>query len=316
MEPTSGRAKIRGRLISLLEVGVGFHPELTGRENIFLNGALLGMKKHEIRAKFDEILNFSEIGHFLDTPVKRYSSGMYMKLAFAVAAHLEPEILIVDEALAVGDAQFQKKCLSKLEDISKEEGRTVIFVSHNIEAIRTLCTEGLFLENGNLISHGDIKTVAETYINSFSPGIIEFIPNRDKPVYFNDIQLNAPEVRFGDDMFIRCGVFCGSFVGKAFTIGLGIFNLMDVRIASVVLTGDCPLAKGLNNFVIKVPIKAIVPGDYKLAIAISYDDGMEMQDVVMGYPLFTILSDVRNSDLFAKWHDSWGSTVLEGSTFV
>src|SRR5450631_526224 len=138
-EPTSGRITIRGRVASLLEVGTGFHPELTGRENVFLNGAILGMSKAEIKSKFDEIVAFAEIEKFLDTPVKHYSSGMYVRLAFAVAAHLEPEILIVDEVLAVGDAEFQKKCLGKMQSVSEQDGRTVLFVSHNMQAIRQMC---------------------------------------------------------------------------------------------------------------------------------------------------------------------------------
>jgi lipopolysaccharide transport system ATP-binding protein len=147
-EPTTGSIKIKGRVASLLEVGTGFHPELTGRENIFLNGAILGMGKEEIKRKFDEIVAFAEVEKFLDTPVKRYSSGMYVRLAFAVAAHLEPEILIVDEVLAVGDAQFQKKCLGKMEDVAEKEGRTVLFVSHNMAAISSLCSKALVLRSG------------------------------------------------------------------------------------------------------------------------------------------------------------------------
>ena len=153
-EPTTGTVKVKGRIASLLEVGTGFHPELTGRENIFLNGIILGMKRSEIKSKFDEIVAFSEIEKFLDTPVKRYSSGMYMRLAFAVAAHLDPEILLVDEVLAVGDAQFQKKCLSKMEDINKS-GRTILFVSHNMEAIRSLCNKGIILSDGKLHKYAD-----------------------------------------------------------------------------------------------------------------------------------------------------------------
>jgi lipopolysaccharide transport system ATP-binding protein len=147
-EPTTGSIKIKGRVASLLEVGTGFHPELTGRENIFLNGAILGMGKEEIKRKFDEIVAFAEVEKFLDTPVKRYSSGMYVRLAFAVAAHLEPEILIVDEVLAVGDTQFQKKCLGKMEDVAEKEGRTVLFVSHNMAAISSLCSKALVLRSG------------------------------------------------------------------------------------------------------------------------------------------------------------------------
>ena len=150
-EPTSGRVRIRGRVASLLEVGTGFHPELTGRENIFLNGAILGMSKAEITRKFDEIVAFAEVERFLDTPVKHYSSGMYVRLAFAVAAHLEPEILIVDEVLAVGDAQFQKKCLGKMESAGSE-GRTVLFVSHNMVAIKSLCSTGIVLNKGKIFT--------------------------------------------------------------------------------------------------------------------------------------------------------------------
>ena len=161
-EPTRGRIEIDGRVASLLEVGTGFHPELTGRENIFLNGAILGMHRAEIRRKFDEIVAFAEVEKFLDTPVKRYSSGMYMRLAFAVAAHLEPEILVVDEVLAVGDAQFQKKCLGKMKDVS-QSGRTVLFVSHNMDAISRLCASCLYLVKGKLAMIGETRQVIKAY---------------------------------------------------------------------------------------------------------------------------------------------------------
>jgi lipopolysaccharide transport system ATP-binding protein len=161
-EPTAGRIAIRGRVASLLEVGTGFHPELSGRENIFLNGAILGMGRSEIRKNFDEIVAFAEVERFLDTPVKRYSSGMYVRLAFAVAAHLEPEILIVDEVLAVGDLAFQRKCLGKIENIG-QQGRTVLFVSHNMATIRRLCTKAIMLEQGTLHSQGSVHDVIENY---------------------------------------------------------------------------------------------------------------------------------------------------------
>jgi len=161
-EPTSGRIHIKGRVASLLEVGTGFHPELTGRENVFLNGAILGMHRAEIKRKFDEIVAFAEVEKFLDTPVKRYSSGMYVRLAFAVAAHLEPEILIVDEVLAVGDAEFQKKCLGKMQDVSKG-GRTVLFVSHNMGAMLNLCTRGVALNCGKIAFNGRIEEAVDFY---------------------------------------------------------------------------------------------------------------------------------------------------------
>jgi lipopolysaccharide transport system ATP-binding protein len=175
-EPTTGRVRIRGRVSSLLEVGTGFHPELTGRENIFLNGAILGMTRQEIKGRFDEIVAFAELEKFLDTPVKRYSSGMYVRLAFAVAAHLEPEILIVDEVLAVGDAEFQKKCLGKMEDVAKE-GRTVLFVSHNMGAIQSLCQETMLLYEGEVLCRGGSRQVIERYISLFSPDKPEVLPD-------------------------------------------------------------------------------------------------------------------------------------------
>lgn len=168
-EPTKGRITLRGRIASLLEVGTGFHPELTGRENIFLNGAILGMKRWEIQAKFDEIVEFSEVENFLDTPVKRYSSGMFVRLAFAVAAHLEPEILLIDEVLAVGDAGFQQKCLGKMSDIAALGGRTVFFVSHNLGAIRSLCTRAVLIEDGTAKMTGQPEDVIAQYLASSHP---------------------------------------------------------------------------------------------------------------------------------------------------
>jgi len=162
-EPTEGRVVLRGRVASLLEVGTGFHPELTGRENIYLNGAILGMTRAEIRRKFDEIVAFAEVEKFLDTPVKRYSSGMYVRLAFAVAAHLEPEILVVDEVLAVGDAEFQRKCIGKMQDIATGDGRTVFFVSHNLPAIASLCTSAMCLNDGKIVQIGQPSAVCASY---------------------------------------------------------------------------------------------------------------------------------------------------------
>jgi lipopolysaccharide transport system ATP-binding protein len=163
--PTTGRIKIKGRIASLLEVGTGFHPDLTGKENMYLNGHILGMTKREIDSKFDEIVEFSGVEKYLDTPVKRYSSGMRVRLAFAVAAHLEPEILIIDEVLAVGDAEFQAKCLGKMNDVSKNEGRTILFVSHNMAAVETLCTQAILMENGRLIARDDTKRITSMYFN-------------------------------------------------------------------------------------------------------------------------------------------------------
>ncbi|WP_426275575.1 ABC transporter ATP-binding protein [Chryseobacterium sp. S-02] len=192
-KPTTGKIYTNGRIASLLEVGTGFHPEMTGRENVFLNGAILGMTRKEITRKFDEIVDFSGVERYIDTPVKRYSSGMYVRLAFAVAAHLESEILIVDEVLAVGDAEFQKKCLGKMGDVSKGEGRTILFVSHNMLAIKKLCNKGILLEKGLLKHSAEINDVISIYTHNAESE--EIIPNSNKEIYLKDFKSYAKNDR-------------------------------------------------------------------------------------------------------------------------
>ncbi len=190
--PSTGNLKVKGRIASLLEVGTGFHQELTGRENIYLNGSILGMSKKEITGKFDEIVDFSGVETYIDTPVKRYSSGMYVRLAFAVAAHLEPEILIVDEVLAVGDAEFQKKCLGKMQEVSSRDGRTILFVSHNMGAISSLCTSAILLEKGLLKSSGSTDNIISQYLtteNSLKP--FQEFEDQDTEVYFKKIAIHS-----------------------------------------------------------------------------------------------------------------------------
>lgn len=189
--PTTGEIKIHGNVGSLLEVGTGFHPELTGRENIFLNGAILGMKRSEIARKFDEIVAFAEVEQFLDTPVKYYSSGMYVRLAFSVAAHMEPDILIVDEVLAVGDAEFQKKCLGKMKDITEKEGRTILFVSHNINAVRQLCEKSILLERGSVVMFDTTEKVVDYYLNGNkeSNAVSEFNIQNGKDIRISNITI-------------------------------------------------------------------------------------------------------------------------------
>lgn len=211
--PTSGCVKIKGRIGSLLEVGTGFHPELTGRENIYMNGAILGMKKREIDRKLDEIIDFSGVEQFIDTPVKRYSSGMYVRLAFAVAAHLDPEILVVDEVLAVGDAEFQKKCLGKMDDVSKKEGRTVLFVSHNLDAIAQLCKDSILVEKGKVDVYGPVKEVICEYLKGTKKKTLTPIKERldrlgrgdarviDISVFNNDY-VATKSVKMGDDFHV------------------------------------------------------------------------------------------------------------------
>lgn len=210
-QPTKGKIEYSGRMASLLEVGTGFHGDLSGRENIYLNGSILGMTKHEIDRKFDEIVDFSEIEQFLDTPVKRYSSGMYVRLAFAVAAHLEPEILIIDEVLAVGDADFQRKCLGKMQDVSAE-GRTILFVSHNIASVISLCNKGLLLEHGRIKAEGDISSVINAYNYTGNKDSIGFF---DRPFYdeqehlISSVELLDKDLKtkrnfnFGDKIIIK-----------------------------------------------------------------------------------------------------------------
>lgn len=193
-QPTEGLIRLNGRVASLLEVGTGFHPELTGRENIFLNGAILGMRQKEIRQKFDAIVDFAEIEKFIDTPVKRYSSGMYVRLAFAVAAHLDPEILVIDEVLAVGDTRFQKKCLGKMEDVTRSHNRTILFVSHQLNTVRTLCPRSVLLQNGELIGDGDTLGILSDYegTDSISSGTIPIQRNPVENIWVEDLELQCP----------------------------------------------------------------------------------------------------------------------------
>ncbi|BAQ66184.1 ABC transporter ATP-binding protein [Geminocystis sp. NIES-3709] len=231
-EPTTGKISIKGRVASLLEVGTGFHPELTGRENIFLNGAILGMSRVEIKKKFDEIVAFAEVEKFLDTPVKRYSSGMYVRLAFAVAAHLEPEILIVDEVLAVGDAQFQKKCLGKMEDVAKNEGRTVLFVTHNMAAIHVLCNNGIFMNNGTPQFIGKVDKCLDEYFSSIESfnqeHTIKPLKPEKSPMWIESVTLlcnNKPNTKFltGDLISLKLS-YCSENLIREPKVGLIIYT--------------------------------------------------------------------------------------------
>ena len=209
VEPTRGRATLRGRVGSLLEVGTGFHPELTGRENIFLNGAILGMKKQEIMRKIDAIVDFSEVERYLDTPVKFYSSGMYVRLAFAIAAHLEPDILIVDEVLSVGDAAFQKKSLGRMRDATQDEGRTVLFVSHNMAAIESLCTRAVFLQNGRLLNIGGTTEVVREYLSSLTAHVSENLAERTDRQGNGGLRFTSISLRSGEDSQYLDTAQCG-----------------------------------------------------------------------------------------------------------
>ncbi len=276
-EPTQGRITITGRVASLLEVGTGFHPELSGRENIFLNGSILGMNRSEIQAKFDEIVAFSEVEKFLDTPVKRYSSGMYVRLAFAVAAHLEPEILIVDEVLAVGDAAFQKKCLGKMKDVAGQ-GRTILFVSHNMEAVQKLCTKGILLHQGKLIDQGPIDQVTQKYMEGGDTALAVYqIPLPKNPDdgygYVTRVQIEneagrpSTEIPVGANWQVRV-FYKLNKPAPHFVAGLGIVTLFDfaVRTSWSKPADSRPgeyEALFVNNDLM------LVTGQYKLVIGLS-----------------------------------------------
>jgi lipopolysaccharide transport system ATP-binding protein len=276
-EPTTGRISIKGRVASLLEVGTGFHPELTGRENIYLNGAILGMSRLEIKRKFDEIVAFAEVEKFLDTPVKKYSSGMYVRLAFAVAAHLEPEILVVDEVLAVGDAQFQKKCLGKMEEVGKE-GRTVLFVSHNINVVKALCQKGIQLQKGTIVSIGEVFSVLDNYLSENSIQQYNFLPNIQAKVYFQKIRIlgdsdvEQTEFGMGDDIMFEF-LLCFNNTLSNLDLGVNIKNAygeiithvcnMDAEFYVSGTSGDSIL------FRVKIPEIKYSPGIYYLDTAIG-----------------------------------------------
>ncbi len=280
-EPTEGRVTTRGRLASLLEVGTGFHPELSGRENIFLNGAILGMTRREIQQKFDEIVAFAEVERFLDTPVKRYSSGMYVRLAFAVAAHLEPEILLVDEVLAVGDASFQQKCLGKMGDVASE-GRTVLFVSHNMGAIRALCKRAILLDNGTLISQGEVGAVVNQYLKS---GENLEGPMVQRPVNTSrDAQITRVSV-----VDTKGGLAAHHPYDKPFVIQIQVhvhnrvpsaylaLHIHDNELRTLLFSRhfipseatEDGLETGVHDFAVQCPAPLLVPGGYHISVHLA-----------------------------------------------
>jgi lipopolysaccharide transport system ATP-binding protein len=262
-DPTSGRVRLRGRVASLLEVGTGFHPELSGRENIFLNGAILGMRQEEIRRKFDEIVEFAEVAQFLDTPVKRYSSGMHVRLAFAVAAHLQPEILIIDEVLAVGDARFQEKCLGKMTDVARE-GRTILFVSHNMTAVQSLCDRCVLLQNGHVEHDGSVASCVNSYLHSRGNALsTQWIRTAEGPpiLGFGKIELSLvgrqPEI----GLRLECS-FAGQPSGRPALVAFDISNAVGAPLMQA-MPSATPIFLGPQNrarFDIALP--PLVPGKY------------------------------------------------------
>lgn len=315
-EPTVGYAEVHGRVGSLLEVGTGFHPELTGRENIFLNGAILGMKKVEIEQRFDEIVAFSEIEKFIDTPVKHYSSGMYLRLAFAVAAHLEPEVLLVDEVLAVGDASFQKKCMGKMEDVARE-GRTVLFVSHNMGAIRALCQRAVWLADGGVCADGEIDDVVHSYLTSLADAsfhhqsagcglVIESVKLR------NAAGEQTMQFTPGEDLVIEICFYAPTRIEKPYIV-LAIQHLAGTCFtANMLLDGHRPeVLFGKGVLMCRFKSLPLLPNGYTVRMGIRGKDGreliMKLQDVA---------SFVVSGNLLDYGFQSGLHSVVERSTPV
>lgn len=300
--PTTGEIKSKGRIASLLEVGTGFHGEMTGRENIFLNGAILGMTKAEIRSKIDEIIEFSGCQRYIDTPVKRYSSGMTVRLAFAVAAFLEPDILVVDEVLAVGDAEFQKKAIGKMQDISKGEGRTVLFVSHNMASIQKLCSESILLHNGRFIMKGETEDVINYYLNQSILNNSEYTFNEAKPnnvvAYTTSLKIQDLEGRLMNEIpigmawRIRINFTVNESV-KNLVIGLGMTNMYDVSIRT---TWTIPQHFDKGNYFVTFTEDNIKfnQGQYKLIVGISR--GSEVIEYIDNDVFITISDVVYNQE--------------------
>ena len=319
--PTKGKIKIQGNISSLLEVGTGFHPELTGRENIFLNGAILGMTKREIRSKFDEIVDFAGIERYIDTPVKRYSSGMYVRLAFAVAAHLEPEILIIDEVLAVGDAEFQKKCLGKMKEVSQGDGRTILFVSHNMQAVQSLCKSAVWLHQGNVKEIGAASTVINRYIAGIQQSKLkqEWEDVHKAPgnehVRFKKVEL-VPELHNPNDPIDIRTPLTLKFQFWNFTSKVNL----NVEFVLFYLNGDCVFdvpsevkycESGLIEGECKIPGKFLNDGSYYISLYVTKDTSVPL------YEFSECISfDVEDYRENINWYGKWWGAVRPNFQFA
>ncbi|MBV8885374.1 MAG: ATP-binding cassette domain-containing protein [Chroococcidiopsidaceae cyanobacterium CP_BM_RX_35] len=317
-EPTKGLISIRGRVASLLEVGTGFHQELTGRENIYLNGSILGMSKVEIKKKFDEIVAFSEVEKFLDTPVKRYSSGMYVRLAFAVAAHLEPEILIVDEVLAVGDMAFQKKCLGKMGEVASE-GRTVLFVSHNTGAISSLCDKVVYLVRGHVRAIGSTDSIMAEYITDVLQNKTEDIeqlrlPGKGEHIRFSKIELSSGNngiLVFGQEIEYTL-VIRSDISMEGLSVGSSFFTVAGTCIGTLITEEFMVEADRELTLNLTVSNVNLAPGVYYAGFSIGHSEFARRDfDIVIGKPTFQIvhLSDDDKSPL-ENWQTGWGNVFF------
>ena len=318
-EPTMGRIVLWGRISSLLEVGTGFHPELTGRENIFLNGAILGMTQREIRKKFDAIVAFAEVEKFLDTMVKYYSSGMYVRLAFAVAAHLEPEILVVDEVLAVGDVEFQKKCLGKMNEVSRNEGRTVLLVSHNMEVVLKLCTRAMVLDEGRIQAIGDPKMVIPAYLHNRSsyPREIDLLNKPRAARYEGKVRLakvvpsdikSSWSIPFGQPLSLDISIDAHVVMNQVEVI-IGLFSIRGFEVAT--WTNRCSnvqlqLTPGSHTLRISFQHLRLLPGQYFLELGILSDRGY-YEDGVPEAVHFEVISSLEAAEV--NVHNLGGAIV-------
>ncbi len=290
--PTTGNIKVKGRIASLLEVGTGFHPELTGKENIYLNGAILGMRKKEITRKFDEIVDFSGVERYIDTPVKRYSSGMYVRLAFAVAAYLESETLIVDEVLAVGDLEFQRKCLGKMGEVSKGEGRTVLFVSHNMSAVSQLCSKGIVLKNGGVIFNGSSEGAIHNYLsnNAQISSYLADQPNAN-PIQILDVSITneneevVNSFRHDENICVFFTVRHSSFE-TGVRCGISIWDTME-KLIMVHRISVAPKS-GETSYKVIIPAGFLVPNNFKLLLSL-YIPQVKAIEILKDYLSFEII---------------------------
>jgi lipopolysaccharide transport system ATP-binding protein len=286
--PTRGSIKVKGRIASLLEVGTGFHPELTGRENIYLNGAILGMRKKEIQRKLDEIVAFSGVERYLDTPVKRYSSGMYVRLAFAVAAHLESEILIVDEVLAVGDMEFQKKCLGKMKDVSND-GRTVLFVSHQMGSIAQLCSRALLLYQGRIIKEGPVEETIDAYLaasGTSSRYVYDPAKKKKSEIYFEEVMCIDEEGRevgsykFDDSILVNMKIRVNLTAIDNIKVGMALLDKNETRVfSSLEDLKKFPISHNTAYITVKLPHSLFAPGAYKFLFAVHIPN-QQMFDLI------------------------------------
>tara|TARA_Y100000310_G_scaffold161794_1_gene161707 strand:+ start:1055 stop:2359 length:1305 start_codon:yes stop_codon:yes gene_type:complete len=335
VEPTSGSCIIHGRVASLLEVGTGFHSELSGRENLYLNGAILGMSKREMDSKFEEIVDFSGVGKFIDTPVKRYSSGMSVRLAFSIAAHLDPEILIIDEVLAVGDAYFQKKCLGKMQEVSSQ-GRTVLFVSHQMNAVQSLCDRCILLENGRITHDGDTEVIINKYLNlsKASENISDFRYAKDKYKDMNfgeTLSINEVELKNKNNLIA---------VGEKLSVNVSVqsnvsYDLNNLRL-SIIITdlGGKGLSRSnlKENFEVKRRSKTIInitvntgfylmPGTYCVSLHLYKGDlsaKYRMLDMIDNYPQFEVYAskDKNNNENNNYWKSGWSRISFDASMAI